>query len=198
MARYVKTHAYPDHSVAFVMMPKNGWSSLTHALPGKAVIHKGTGPMRDLVEHGFMVAAIIRDPLDRLLSAWRFFDKTTQGPSRFEGIRVSDGVTFEDFCEQVLTHPLHRLDKHFQPQSLLLSDDQGLVPNRLLRFERLSEEWDDLREDTTLPLPPLPHRNQTDKSLRPVTDQVLELVHEKLADDYRVLGYTLPEFDKPS
>lgn len=195
----IKFVAFHDYKVAFCIVRKNASTSLYRALDvkaGRMETSKGKDRLRELLRAEYRVIAVIREPLDRLLSAWRYFQRGKK--TEYYGMNVSEGVTFEAFVEQFFSRPdLSTHNQHFQPQSLLLTDEEGFMVDTILRFENLGDEWARLRQalarERNLILPEIRHVGHTDKTLRPITPRAIELVHQHLADDYRMLGYPLPE-----
>jgi hypothetical protein len=152
--------------VLFVHVPKNGGMSISSALYGQQVKHASISYYHrvapDLVD--LPSAAILRDPIDRFLSAYAYaraggsHDNRVSIPFR-ERYRALAGVDDAlDHIEQA--QDLYQIDHIFPPQSRYVTDHQGAVAvDRLVMLEALTR-LSDLAPH--LPDSPLPHLNRTD------------------------------------
>lgn len=100
---------------------------------------------------GLRVMAV-RHPLDRLVSAWRYF--TTNPKARF-GHDIGGNATFGDFLAVVLERPCR--DRHTRKQ---VEFSGGQKIDRLVKLENLSHEWERLVGE--YPVASIPHINRTD------------------------------------
>ena len=83
------------------------------------------------------VFSIMRDPRDRLLSA--FCDPN--GHSKAGSHGVTDSTTWPEFVRLICATPSETLDIHTRPQLLLLSVDGKVRPDFIGRYETLAESW---------------------------------------------------------
>lgn len=166
------------HRVIFVHIPKTAGQSIEHVFLSENGLAWGqraalllrqnrdpaAGPERlahlfacEYVSCGHMAAddfskyfkfAVIRDPLARLASAYRF---------RHHSL----GISFRQFVEeQLITEPLDLFSgrsRHIFPQSCFVCGGDGnVLVDKLIIFERLADEWPELSRTIfgrSLPLP---------------------------------------------
>lgn len=130
-------------------VPKVASTSLSAAMP-KGV--RRAFPTEASDDWRFMV---VRHPLDRLVSAWRYFttDKTAQRVFQHD---VQLGMPFPAFLDVVLKDPSK--DRHTAPQTRY----RGPFPiDDLVRLESLEGAWDGLVG--RFAVTPLEHRNATER-----------------------------------
>ncbi|MHC4065322.1 MAG: sulfotransferase family 2 domain-containing protein [Planctomycetota bacterium] len=127
----------------------------------------------------------VRDPLDRLVSAYH---AGRRGRHRWPAIEAS-----RDFTEFALTLPshFHRMP-HTKPQVEFLTWKNGkLAVDFVGRFERLQEDWAEVLRRIGVPHRKLWHKN---KGVRPPTAElatlgVVDVCHEVYRADYDMFGY---------
>lgn len=126
---------------------------------------------RWLDDRDFFKFAILRDPRERLLSAyiekfvvWRHdagnmaHTQTVIIPVQSaHGMEVTDykrGISFEDFVTFVVSNPPLELDAHWRPQETYLT---GITYDRFYRLDQINEITEELmrRSGVDLPLMPL-------------------------------------------
>jgi hypothetical protein len=119
---------------------------------------------------GYFKFAVLRDPADRLLSA--YFEKfvvnrTAEGNKHHTGKVVravqeqlglgapdfDRGISFRDFVAHVTAEAPETLDPHWRPQYLHLA---GISWDRLFRFDQLGQVVDELEARSGLTLPRQP------------------------------------------
>jgi len=134
--------------------------------------------------------AFIRNPFDRLVSAWAGGDPDLRDCARLQGIELR-GLTFARFVDATiaLDHP------HVLPQTQFIYDASG---ERLVdfvgRFERLHEDFDrvcDLLELGSQNRPTLPHAHRSRhahyRDLFDVRSRTLAM--RRYCEDLAILGY---------
>lgn len=118
----------------------------------------GLAEARRVKESGIELAAIIRDPVKRLVSAWRYFG--------IGGRDIPPGMPdplmpINMWVNEILEADPRYLDQHIKPQGLLIGDDIGQIPEHLLFHERLVWDWTALgaiwKMKYDFDLQPLPH-----------------------------------------
>lgn len=204
----------PDIAAApllFIHVPKNGGTSVKRALyrsdPGHA-----TARYYDLFFPDHLVAAesiaILRDPGERFLSGFDFLlngggrdvriqDRPMQ---RMAAIRTPD--EFLDFLEQADGDWL-KVDTFARPQSWYIADRSGRIAVRHLWL--LDRAGDGLSQFMAQRgLPPISHRNATERRARTLTAAQQARLHRLYANDYPLYaalkssgGYSSALFGKP-
>lgn len=190
----------PEHRLAFMAIPRCGntalKSALAAALGRRGYVHDPaifeTGDKRTcarLRAEGWLVFAVVRDPMQRLVSCWR---GKVAGPVLHSGFRryawARAGMAFDDFAWQVCHTPDARAEQHFRSQAAELLLDGRQVPELLLRFERLEQGWARLQVRVEahcgLVLPVLARMNQS-PSPPPVMDrETAAMIRQRYIADY--------------
>jgi hypothetical protein len=146
--------------------------------------------------------AIVRDPLDRLVSCFRdkFLGATNEDfLAGFRRRGWTPGMTFEAFVEAVAELPdtdCRGVLQHIRSMSADLVSNEKIIPNIIFRFESLREEWQVLQallEATGGPfLPALSHER---RSLSPAPNYDARrraFARQRYRDDIRFFGYRAP------
>lgn len=191
----IRPSAYYFHDLKLVafLMRKNASSSLREALRHQGLqkfhTHLKTKVL-DLQRDGYEVIAIVRDPLDRLISAWRYF--YNRAPKDIPDTSLS----LDDWLIEVCNMDPKHMNEHIQHQSFLLSDLNGnIIPDRLIRFENLKEDWKDFQRDYPK-IPDLNHKGKSNREGDEPSLEVMNKVYEFFSDDYEKLGYKQYAFSK--
>jgi Sulfotransferase family len=140
---------------------------------------------------GFTRFCICRSPWERFVSFWqnkghgKIFLANGSNPFK-------EGMGFPRFVETALSIPDRDADRHYQAQTGFVFEGDTLLVDRVLRFENLETEWEDLRREFDLPA--LPHYKQTGAHLtyRSVFDEfpeARERVEERYRRDIEFFGY---------
>lgn len=157
----------------FIHVPKTGGMSLTHST-GIAGDHKRVSEVVN-ADKKFLFA-FVRNPFDRLWSAWNF--------SRLPGqVLNMESRSFKRFVLDLGTVPVPSL--MFHPMSWFLDGPVGFIG----RFEYLREDF--LRLLTILELPgrELEHRHASNNGPAPYDDEMKSVVREFYAEDFARFGY---------
>ncbi|MCC5987906.1 MAG: sulfotransferase family 2 domain-containing protein [Pararhodobacter sp.] len=136
--------------------------------------------------------AIVRDPLERLASAFFYLD--AGGCNRFDAAYRDQHLSvyrgnFLAFVEKLERHIDH---DHFRPQSWWLTSPEGvLLPDFIGRYETLQSDFANIASRIGLETPALAHLNA---SRRPpvntcYTVQARRKTAEIYAEDFRLLEY---------
>ena len=107
----------------------------------------------------------IREPLHRLHSCYR--EKILR-PSIFPAMQrlgYSKAMSFSEFVELTCELSLDSMDVHTQPQTFLISDSKGRLPDYIGCLEKLKTDWErlsELMEQRGIPFSQqLPHLNRS-------------------------------------
>ena len=200
------THTADGREIVFIHTPKTGGTSVwfhvarpdgipTNITHWRAVdwrVYMGA----DRFDRAFKFA-IVRDPFERLLSAWNYMQSQTPdhrwwfGDEQERDFILSLGNTFEEFVENapenlpwmVCTAP------HFCSQAEFLTVKDNPVTDYLLPFSRLDEAWDKFLVEIGAEPRKLPHSNQTTgkRELVTVKESVNLKIRELYASDFELL-----------
>lgn len=189
--------------VVFIHVPKAAGTSVSEAVYGRflghiraADVERWSSPaVRKLPR-----VAVIRNPWDRLVSAYRFVKRgsgvgglSAGGVWRPEQYQTDAFDSFERFVREWLcTRDIRKLDYVFQPQSLFVCDEhENIIVRHLCRFENLAEAHRVL-EIFVPDLPPLGRSNRSGTRVdyrKFYTPELAKLVGRIYEDDARNLGY---------
>lgn len=151
----------------------------------------------DVPQH--LHVAFVRNPFDRFVSFWS--DKI-QGSGMNDGIRALGfdvGMGFSETVRIAAEIPDEETDPHIRSQSfLLLNEKNQLRPDVICRFERLTTDWNLLREivkfRTGIKMVRLPHRRVSDHDhFKDYYDrETRALIRHRYALDFERLNYGQP------
>jgi hypothetical protein len=205
----------PDHGVVYVRVPKAACSTLKlwahrihtgdHAFTPGDVHHEievpmahqlGWGVVSKMLEGGAYRFTFVRNPSDRLVSA--YFSKlvrSRQDTWRVEvrealGLAPGTEVTFDHFLVSLEGTDAAGWNVHWRPQHLITM--QGLVEyDAVGRVESFDADLARIREEAGLPDVPVESRNRhplvdDPRSGRPDIQRRIEALYP---EDYEVFGY---------
>lgn len=166
-----------QEDVAVAAIPKCASSSLEHQFRNaKKLTHKKALEIPTRI-------AWIREPLDRLRSAFSCFSKIYQTtgilPSSPKGtINLTENslANWEAFVEHILDNG----GIHWDPQTAILTYRDVLVPNHFERFDEIGDTWADYVDA------PLLHHHMNFKSADIVTGYQETKLSAKYADDWKL------------
>lgn len=139
-----------EHKLAFLHIPECAGTSVKHAL-AQALGYHGFGYLkrmrqmwdmdRVLVEgRDCFEFSIVRNPFDRLVSAWEHNVKGN-GPGTGR-IGFEPDIPFSQFASAICRIKKDGyLDIHVRPMASTLVRSGQMVPDMVLRFESLMEDW---------------------------------------------------------
>ncbi len=202
----------PDHGFAYVQVHKVATTSMRAALAAFAAGADEIDPAKTYDLEKAAVAryelnafpaeirrisrerftfAFVRNPLDRLYSAWvnKVASPLDDSVNLFSRHGISLDASFPEFVERVARLSDARCDTHLRSQHLFISDKGGLVVDHLGRFETLERDWDQLRE--RFGFPSLPKRNvsQGGSYEDAYTPEVARLVADRYRHDIELFAY---------
>lgn len=196
-----------DHGIVFMLLPKVANTSIKFAIAqalGLAVEKIHSPDLFEYISSAEARAfphriAFVRDPLTRLLSCYR--DKVIGNPGNgvakgLESLGIKQHMPFLQFVEAVADLPdqhCHGVGQHFRSQSYSLVDADGVIPNRVGRFESLHADWqrvcDFVQEVAGLQLPPLGHHCRTNPGLVQYCPRGRAFALQRYREDVRIFGY---------
>lgn len=143
---------------------------------------------------GFLrVYAIVRDPVERLRSCWADKMQHIGDTFIYKGFRIYDcfraGMSFEDFALAVADIPDSQADPHFVSQWSSLHHKMVFLPTRLLRLERLAEDWFKASREDGVPSLAIPLINESSRPKPAVSAAIRAVIEQRYAKDYEVLSY---------
>lgn len=158
-----------------------------HATPHDWRIHLGD----DKYASAYKIITV-RNPYDRLLSAWAYHATMTPESKYWPSNRscrpwvYKYGNSFERF---VLSFQGHETQRHFRPQVHWMDDNI----DRVLRFETLADDWAKLCHEFSLPCSELPHENASiHQPWRELyTPAMIRRVNDVYSADFERLDYDL-------
>lgn len=181
-----------DARLLLIHVPKAAGTSIHMALYGRALGHDSLATWQDNYPRsmaGIRTAAVVRDPVDRFLSAFHYLKRggINAHDAEFAGRFLAPYTTAGDLAD-VIERPnvrrwlLHE-GYHFRAQVDFLRDRSGRVRiDHLFAYERLDEAAARLSELIGRPVR-LPHLNQTARAESTLTDRQRTLVLTTYAED---------------
>lgn len=146
--------------------------------------------------------AFVRNPWDRLVSCYanKLSQKHLfQGPERRGTLKAlqragvySQQISFADFVKAVSLIPDIEANRHFRSQHCFLTDRSGaLMPDRVYRFEQLSEDFAALVSEFGLSAVELPHKKSTARRdyREYYTPELRDMTARRYARDIELFGY---------
>jgi hypothetical protein len=150
----------------------------------------------------FTTFAVVRDPVDRTVSFYRYLKRIETAASPLRQLRrrllgrrpvwngllaLRESKTFSDF----IRHPILRYDPGFIPQHAFLSgENDEIIVDRLLRFEAIAEDFEVFCLDLGLGKLQIGHENRSGKGENrlSIPDSDIGFLKEYFAEDYALLA----------
>ena len=124
--------------------------------------------------------AFIRDPVDRLQSLYSFLYWIEAKPNARHNVAIGPFDCWQEFIDQALISS----DPHVLPQSDLISDKRGQMPNRLHWLKDIAEVWGDYYPGMVPDKSEFPHSNRAMRL--PCEDYRMADIKQKYEKDYEL------------
>lgn len=190
-----------DTGLLFIHVPKTGGMAMSAALYGRQIRHM---PMRyyhriaPRLARRVMSFAMVRDPVDRFVSAYRY---GRAGGTRDRRISIPFRSLYRSFrsVDQALDHvedrrSIYDIDHIFRPQSWYVTDGNGdMLVDAVFRYEDMNALCRMLDIDGGTKLPRL--NGSVGAPVALSADQV-DRIMRLYADDYRLISATRAVADR--
>lgn len=186
-------HAYNDiNNVIFIHIPKCAGTSVLRALGADGVGRLHIDYLQYLRSdpsryENYVKFSIVRHPVDRLYSCYRYLSHGGNGSPDDEELRhyiMSKATSFDGFVKQVLNSDILSNWDLLRPQHNYICDRLARVKvDLLLRYEYLDEDYNKLRKLAPQLPPSLPHVN---KSRTLLNFELSASARHKVEDLYRL------------
>jgi hypothetical protein len=188
--------------VIFIHVPKAAGVSVSRAIYGRTLGHFYAQDIKKVCPRIFEslhVFAVVRHPVDRLFSAYRFAKK---GGTDVMGMKDSlyyvnhpSFTSFEKFVTEWLVHQnLKKVDGVFRPQYLYLYDEsESLIVDSVYKLEYIDEGIkhlsSTLNRDFTIE-----HYNKSEDGQLNISNELADLIYKLYRKDFELLSYDFEEF----
>ena len=192
-------NAFNNKKIIFIHMPKTAGISLVKSIFGDVTLegHRSVSFYKQVFGNrysDFFTFTIVRNPWDRLYSAYKFLEKggmNIHDKNAFE-THLSIYRDFEDFVLNGLNEKIIWEIMHLIPQHEFVCDKNGkIIVDHIGRFENLNKSIekinDILKSDCKLE-----HHNKTDKKdYKDIySAQMIEKVHQIYQKDIDIFEYS--------
>lgn len=208
---YRRSGEFRKAAVVMIHVPRAAGTSLSYELYGRFIGHFSVTELIAAAPYDVAALprfAVVRNPWDRLVSAWSFARRgfslvepagaSSPGDAarvrirREEQYQIPEFESFERFVQEWLAlRDVHRLDGVFRPQVEYVCDPAGAVPLDFLgRFEQLDETAKWLSHATGRQFN-LPRLNASERGAyrSHYSPELVQLVGEIYAKDIAAFGY---------
>jgi hypothetical protein len=169
----------------FIHVPKTGGTSIEHAFGFGKSSHATARDYRECNPQAFdhaLTFAVIRNPVERLVSLYTYAKKGGNGGKRDEiKYRNVRNLTLDEF---IIELP-NQTEINFAPQSYFIADDDGnVMVNEVLCTETLSEDWARLQVmyPNIKKLGALPRERLRSSSSQVTVNQVSHLAEKRIRE----------------
>jgi len=143
-----------EAGVIFIHVPKAAGVSVSRALYGRPLGHFFARDIRRVCPVEFKdlpTFAVVRNPIDRLFSAYRFAKAGGTGEMGMANPELYQSEYFASFdkfvCEWLFKQDINRVDGVFKPQHLYFCNEDEVIVDKIIKLEQLDQG---MREISTL------------------------------------------------
>lgn len=139
-----------------------------------------------------IVVASIRNPFDRLVSAYQYIVQFKKDKRNKELKYVFDFPSFRDFC--IALPDIFEKNQFFHPQVRWIFDGKKKLTNFIISYEHLEKDWERFKYRYSLfDMPALPVQRKTVRKLWRTyyDDESMKIVYKVYEEDFRRLGYNV-------
>lgn len=178
-----------DHKALWYRVPKVGTRTIDEHLKegstsGGYIYSSRVGYLPSMYKN-FLKFAFVRDPQDRLVSAWK--NKVAEANYfNFEADEYQKMQKFDEFVVWLSTQDINQTDEHLLPQYKLV-DYKNL--DFLGRFESFSDDFSVLAKKIGLPIDQVHHKNSSKKANIEISPATKSLIEEIYRNDFEIFNY---------
>lgn len=193
--RYLNWH---KAGCIFIHVPKAAGTSINHGLYGRTLGHYTIDEIDNnfprLVEKCF-VFSIVRNPYDRLVSAYHFAKKgrtKDMGMNNPKQYQIPEFETFERFVyEWLVEQDVYKIDHVFRPQHIYICKEDRLAVDFLGRVETIDEDVCTISKKLGWKLSiEQKNANKNSKNYRDYySSDLVDTVYQLYSKDFYVLNY---------
>jgi|TARA_B110000014_G_scaffold216963_1_gene171305 hypothetical protein len=192
-------NAFNKKKIIFIHIPKTAGISLMKSIFGDVTLesHRSVSFYKQVFGNrysDFFTFTIVRNPWDRLYSAYKFLQKggiNIHDKNAFD-IHLSIYKDFEDFVLNGLNKKIMWEITHLIPQYEFVCDENGkIIVDYVGKFENLNKSLDDIKKILKSDFE-LEHHNKTNKKdYKDIyTTEMIEKVHQIYQKDIDIFEYS--------
>lgn len=187
--------------LVFTVIPKNANTSIKHAIlksfydvnlekiniENTDKFHALTLKYFDFIDNqelstlnNYLKIVILRNPIDRLYSAWNDKIKNLKKP-RFG---FQQPCSFEHFIKVICQSADSDLDRHFTPQYRFITYNNEILSNYFINLDKINMQWNELQKIVNISN--LEHFNQ--KQYEKQSYYVEDLISKRFQKDFELLN----------
>lgn len=201
---YRRYRYWDSAGIIFIHVPKAAGTSINRALYGRTLGHYPAMEIAKNFPQLFAksyVFSVVRNPWDRMVSAYRFAKLGGTTAMRMKGWKRYNGSEFDTFerflFDWLQNQDLYRLDFIFQPQVKFLytneRPDQRLLLDYLCKLETLTEDLSHVRRETGIAIQPEvlnSTRNKLDFRAEYKNSAMVDIVAKLYSSDIKRFNYS--------
>ena len=187
---------WKKEGIIFIHVPKNAGFSFSQALYGRPLGHFRAYDVRKVCPKSFLnlfTFGVVRHPISRLYSAYKF---AVNGGTLNMGIKDSQKYqsnafsSFDHFVVDWLTkQTLTNIDGIFQPQYFFLCDNEKIIVDEILYFEKFNNKkkilLDKKKKEIVLDV----YNKSTGKQLGKCSKETIQIIHKIYQKDFEIFKY---------